>query len=381
MKINFSNTVKDSIEALSIKYNNIVYEKQQKNEDVIVLSLGEPFFDLPLLSFEKLPYPNIYHYSHSRGILELRKKIMELYKSYDSKVDFQKEILVTAGSKIAIHMAFMSMLNPKDEVIIHEPAWVSYPEEIKLCYGIPKSVPFYETVYDFEKYISSKTKLIIINSPNNPTGKTYTEQELVHVLKLAKEYDLIIISDEAYSDYFLDNKEFNSMVKIDNNKEHSIVINSLSKNMGISGWRIGYIISNKETIDQILKLNQHLITCAPTILQYYVNHYFWKLLKLTKPQIKKLLEKRNLIKEFMNSVNLKYLDGNSTYYFFVSISDSKMKSDEFCTKLLETKNISVVPGIGYGKSCDEFVRVSIGTEPIQRIKNALLIIKDFINSP
>jgi len=349
MKINFSNTVKDSIQALSIKYNNIVYEKQQKNEDVIVLSLGEPFFDLPLLSFEKLPYPNIYHYSHSKGILELRKKIMELYKSYDSKVDFQKEILVTAGSKIAIHMALMSMLNPKDEVIIHEPAWVSYPEEIKLCYGIPKSVPFYETVYDFEKYISSKTKLIIINSPNNPTGKTYTEQELVHVLKLAKEYDLTIISDEAYSDYFLDNKEFNSMVKIDNNKEHSIVINSLSKNMGISGWRIGYIISNKETIDQILKLNQHLITCAPTILQHYVNYYFWKLLKLTKPQIKKLLEKRNLIKEFMNSINLKYLDGNSTYYFFVSISDSKMKSDEFCTKLLETKNISVVPGIGYGK--------------------------------
>jgi len=374
-----SKVVEHSVEALSIKYNNIVYEKQSKGEDVIVLSLGEPFFEIPLFSFESLPKRKINHYSHSRGIIELRKKIADYYKNKtEVKIDYEKELLITAGSKIAIHMSLMSILNPGDEVIVLEPAWVSYTEEIKLCYGVPIQIPYEKTIYDIENFITTKTKMIIINNPNNPTGRIYEKEELAHVYQLAKKYNIMILADEAYSDYVYTNEEFLSFVKLDPKNKYSIVINSLSKNMGISGWRIGYLITNSDLLNQILKINQHLITCAPTILQYYTCQYFSDIIKITRPQILEILQKRKILSAYMDDMALKYLTGQSTFYFFVSIENSHISSDEFCTKLLTGKNISIVPGLGYGKSCDKFVRVSIGSENLDRIKKGLNEIHDLI---
>jgi len=374
-----SKVVKQSIEALSIKYNNIVYEKQNRGENVIVLSLGEPFFDVPLYSFEDLPKNKINHYSHSRGILDLRKKISKKYKEFSGlEINYETEILITAGSKIAIHMTLMSILNPGDEVIILEPAWVSYAEEIKLCYGNPIQIPYTKTVYDIKNYITNKTKMIIINNPHNPTGKIYSKEELVHVYELAKKHKFMILIDEAYSDYVYNNNEFFSLANLDPDKKYSVTINSLSKNMGISGWRIGYVITNPDLINQILKINQHLITCPSTILEYYVNQYFDKMLDVAKPQILELLDKRKTLTDYMDEISLNYLPGKSTFYFFISIQKSNLSSDEFCTKLLYEKNISVVPGIGYGISCDNFIRVSIGSEKIDDIKKGLNEIRDLI---
>lgn len=375
-----SKIVKNSVEALSIKYNTQVYEKQQKGEDVIVLSLGEAFFDIPLFSFDTLPYPKIYHYSHSKGIPELRKKLSQYHTdTYDVKFDYEKEILITAGSKIAIYMSLMSILNIDDEVIIHEPAWVSFTEEVKLCHGKPVHIPYHKTVYDFEEYITEKTKMVIINNPNNPTGKIYDINELIHIYELAKKYDLMILSDEAYSDFVKDEKHFISFGKLDAEKKHSVVVNSMSKNFGMSGWRIGYIITNSQLINQILKVNQHLITCPATILEYYISNYFSDIINITKPQILKLLEKRKEITKYMDSIDLKYLPGESTFYFFVSIENSSLSSEEFCNRLLQKENVSTVPGIGYGKSCDKFIRLSIGTEDIERIKRGLSLIKELIH--
>jgi len=273
----------NSVEAMSIKFNTIVYEKQRKGEDVIVMSLGEAFFDIPLYSFNELPTEKIYHYSHSLGIPELREKISQYFlKNYDVNFDYEKEILITAGSKIAIHMSLMATINPGDEVLIHEPAWVSYPEQIKLCYGVPINVPYHESVFNFEKYISPKTKMIIVNNPNNPTGKVFNLEELSFLYHLAQKYNLYILSDEAYSDFVLNQDEFVSFAHLDTEKKYSIIINSISKNFGISGWRIGYIITNSALIHQLLKLNQHMITCPPTILEYYVSRYFNEIIKITK---------------------------------------------------------------------------------------------------
>src|SRR5881296_1194675 len=128
----------DITQAMSIKYNTLVYEMKAEGADIIVLSLGEAFFAIPPFSFEDLPFPAIYHYSHSRGIPELREQLARYYSSqYSVKVDPSTEIIVTAGSKIAIHMSLMAILDPGDEVVIHEPAWVSYPEQVKLCRGTP----------------------------------------------------------------------------------------------------------------------------------------------------------------------------------------------------------------------------------------------------
>lgn len=365
-------------QAMSIKYNTYVYDLKKQNKNVIILSLGEAYFDIPVFSIDDLPNPAIYHYSHSRGNLDLRKKLSEFYEhNYKVNINVEEEILITAGSKAAIYFTFMAILNPGDEVLVPEPFWVSYPEQIKLCNAIPINVPYYISVYHFEDYITEKTKAIVINNPNNPSGYLYTKDELIFLINLAKKYNLLILSDEAYSE-FVDNEEFISIGNVDLEKKYSVIFNSISKNHGISGWRLGYVIANSELIFNILKINQHVITCAPSILEFYVEKYFSDILLFTKPQIKQLMEKRKLVSAYMNEINLVVLPGTATFYFFVSICPSQLSSEEFCTSLLKDHHISVVPGIGYGSSCESFIRVSIGTASLDEIKYALDIIKNII---
>tara|TARA_Y100000589_G_scaffold38509_1_gene32250 strand:+ start:2684 stop:5401 length:2718 start_codon:yes stop_codon:yes gene_type:complete len=375
-----SKIVADAVEAISIKYNCMVYEMKAEGEDITVLSLGEAYFDIPLKSFEDLPFPDIYHYSHSRGVLELRNKLSEYFaKQYQVHFDPESEILVTAGSKIAIHMALMATLNPGDEVIIHEPAWVSYPEQVKLCYGVPVQIPYDVEVFDFENFITNRTKVIIINNPNNPKGSLYSLDELGYLYKLAEKYNLYIVSDEAYSDFLLESDKFTSIGNLDIDKKHLILVNSISKNYGISGWRLGYLITNPELTSQILKLNQHMVTCPPTILAHYIAKHFDELINITKPQIHSVVHKRQKLAQYMESINLKFLAGTATFYFFVSIEGSSLSSEEFCLNLLRYKKIAVVPGIGYGKSCDRFIRVSIGAESWDRCVRALDTIKQYVD--
>lgn len=374
-----STVVENSVQAVSIRYNNTVYEMQQRGEDVIVLSLGEAFFDIPLFSFNDLPVPAIYHYTHSRGIPELRENLKKYFeKNFEFSFDPGKEIVITAGSKIAIHMALMALVNPGDEVIIHEPAWVSYPEQVKLCYGVPVQVPYQESVFEFEKFITNRTKVIIINSPNNPTGKLFSIEELSHLNRLAIKYNLFILSDEAYSDFTQKGEQFISLGNLDRNFSHSIIVNSISKNYGISGWRLGYIITNERLTEQILKLNQHLVTCAPSVLQHYISKHFDEIIRITQPQILSVVEKRNQVLEFAKQNGLSALPGTATFYLFLSIAPTRLSSEEFCSKLLKERGVSAVPGSGYGKSCDEFIRISIGTESIERIKKGIVEIKALI---
>lgn len=374
-----SKVVESSIQALSIKYNTMVYEMQENGEDVIVLSLGEAFFEIPLYSFDDLPFPKLYHYSNSKGIPELRRKISNYFSdNYGVDFDPNTEIIITAGSKISIYMTLMALLNPGDEVMIHEPAWVSFPEQVKLAYGIPIQIPYTTSIFEFEKYVSNKTKMIIVNNPNNPTGRVFNLQEMSYLYELAKKYSLFILSDEAYSDFVINQDEFISFGHLDIEKKHTVIVNSISKNFGISGWRLGYLITNRELVNQILKINQHLITCPATILEYYIVKHFDEIISITKPQILQIVQKRKIIKDYMDSIQLKYLYGIATFYFFVSIEPSKLSSEEFCYTLLQNFKISTAPGIGYGKTCDKFIRVAIGSESVDRIRKGLDKIKELI---
>ena len=374
-----SRIVAESQEAMSIKFNTMVYELQRSGKKVLIMSLGEAFFDIPLLPMSDLPYPNVNHYSHSRGLPELRKKLQEYAQSeYDFSFDAEKEIIITAGSKAAIHMALMSVLNPGDEVIYSEPAWVSYPEQIKLCYGVPIGIPYDKDIADYESYITPRTRAIVINNPHNPRGYVFTRQELESLLALAEKYDLWLFCDEAYSE-FLTDSSFVSVGQIDRKKNHVVVFNSMSKNYGISGWRIGYVIANASLVENILKVNQHLITCPPTILEYYLARHFHELLAITKPQIRDVVCKRRQLAQYMDEIGLNSLPGSATFYFFVSIKPSRLDSEEFCTRLLNEDFISVVPGIGYGKSCSGFIRVSVGTASLEENMYGLRKIKDLID--
>lgn len=373
-----SRIVAESQQAMSIKFNTMVYELQRLGKKVLIMSLGEAFFDIPLFPMNDLPYPEVNHYSHSRGLPELRKEIQKYFDSeYDFQFDYETEIMITAGSKIAIHMTLMSILNPGDEVVYSEPAWVSYPEEIKLCYGVPVGIPYDKSVCDYEAFVTPRTRAIIINNPHNPRGYVHTESDLRNLVSLAKKHDMWLLCDEAYSDFLVDGL-FISLGRLDREKTHAVVFNSMSKNYGISGWRVGYVIANAKLIENILKVNQHLITCPATILEYYLARHFRELLEITKPQIRDVVSKRNRLAEYMDGIGLSYLPGAATFYFFVSIKPSRLGSEEFCTRLLQEELISVVPGIGYGKSCGAFVRVSVGTASIEENMRGLSKIKELI---
>jgi aminotransferase len=362
-------------EAMSIKFNTKVYELQRAGHQIQVLSLGEAFFDLPPIDVSDLPYPASFHYSDSRGIPELRFAIAAYYaSSYGLPVDADREIVLTAGSKAAIYMGLLAAVDAGDEVIIPEPAWVSYTEQVRLCRAVPIGLPHDVGIHEWERYFTPRTRALIVNNPHNPTGYTYSDQELRYIVELARRYGLWLFSDEAYSD-FTRSGSFRSTGHFDPEKHNVIVFNSLSKNFGISGWRLGYSIANALVTDQILKVNQHLVTCPPTILEYYLARHFNDILDIAKPQIRVLLEKRSAIAEFMSEIGLRYMVGDGAFYLFVSIAPSRMGSEEFCMRLLEDDLICAVPGIGYGSSCDAFIRVSVGAEPVDAIKAALVTIK------
>lgn len=375
----FSSLVEACSEAVSIRYNNKVYELQRQGHDVTVLSLGEAFFDLPLFPFDQLPLEKIYHYSHSRGLPELREALARTYaEKYQVPVDPARELLVSAGSKAAIHMAFMTILDRDDEVLIPEPAWVSYPEQVKLCGARPIGVPYSIDTFHLEQYVTPRTRAIVINTPHNPTGRVYSTAELEYLLDLARRRNLWILSDEAYSEFTADDS-FVSLGRLDPRKKHVILFNSISKNHGISGWRIGYVIAAPEVINRILKINQHLITCPPTILCHYVARYYDRILAITRPQIRAVVGKRRRLLQHMDALGMTYLPGDSTFYIFASIAPSALGSEAFCTRLLEERLVSAVPGIGYGASCDRFIRVSVGTTSMEKLRRGLDTIKALIN--
>lgn len=372
--------VDDVATAMSIKFNNYGNAMKAAGEDVTICSFGEAYFDIPLYPFDTLPFPEIYHYSDSRGIAGLRKKLAAYYASeYGVPVDAASEIIITAGSKIAVHMSFMALLEPGDEVVVPEPAWVSYSEQIRLCHGNPIMVPFDVPVEELGSWITPRTRALVICSPQNPTGRVYTRDELKHLHQVAKEHGIYLLADEAYSDFVVEDP-FVSCGVDDPEKEHTIICNTMSKNYGMSGFRIGYVISNATFMTQFLKISQHLMTCPATMLEMYLERHFDDILEVTKPQIRDLMERRAALGRYMEEIGLRYMPGTGTFYHFVSIEDSGLGSEEFCMRLLNERKVVAVPGVGYGQSCDGFVRVGMGTESMERTRRALLHIKELIEA-
>lgn len=379
-EMQISSRVQGIPQAMSIYLNQLVYDLKRRGQDVVTLSLGEAFFDIPLFDFKKLDINKCYHYSDSRGIPELRHKIAEFYrKHYNAPVDADTEIMITAGSKPAIFMAMQTVVNPGEEVLIHEPAWLSYEEQARLVDAVPRFIPFDHEPGKFDEHYGKSTRMLVISNPNNPAGRLYRREDLELIYRQCRERGIYVLVDEAYSDFVTD-EPFVSMAEVAPERDGVIVVNSLSKNMGISGWRVGYAISNPKVIDQLLKVNQHIITCAPSILLYYLARYFDQITAITLPQVRQVVEKRERVGAMMDELGLQRLGGASTFYFFVSIEDFPGTSLDYALHLLLNNAIAVVPGSAYGPSTGRFVRVSIGTESEERIWESLAVMKDLIET-
>ncbi|MER7759603.1 pyridoxal phosphate-dependent aminotransferase [Streptomyces sp. NPDC097619] len=366
-------------EAASIKQNNLVYALQADGADIITLSLGEAFFDVPVPSFEELTSA-AHHYSHTRGVPLLRQKLAKYHEDCSGvPVDADRQIMVTAGSKSAVFMTLAAVLEPGDEVIIPEPLWVSYPDQVRLCRGVPVALPWHAGIEDIAARITPRTRAVIVNNPHNPTGRRLTDAELRSLHALAEEHGLLLVADEVYSEFTPEGAPFVSAAAFDPELRHTVICNSMSKNFGISGWRVGYVIAHERLVRELAKLQQHLVTCAPTILCQYLAENFEQVLAHTRPQIRAVVERRNRVAAAFAARGVRSMPGDSTFYLFPSLAPSRLGSAEFAEVLLRRHRVSAVAGISYGESCDGFLRVSVGAEPEDRLLRGVTAICDLID--
>jgi aspartate aminotransferase/aminotransferase len=359
-------------QASSIAVNNLVYEMKEAGRDIITLSLGEAFFDLPLPEFDPAAGVDLHHYTHSRGVPLLRERLAAYYGDHcQVPVDPERELIITAGSKMAIFMALLAVVRPGDEVLVREPLWVSYPDQIRLAGGLPVSVPHHVPVEGLQEYITPRTRAIVVNNPQNPSGQLLGADEVRELHRLAERHGLVLIADEAYNEFVPLGAEFVSLGVLDPAKQHTVICNSMSKNYGISGWRVGYLIGSAGLLDDVLKLQQHLVTCAPSILSHFLAENFADLLAVTRPQIAEVVACRNRMEKTLAAAGVETLPGDSTFYLFADISRTGVGSEQFARDLLLEQGVSVVPGTGYGASCADFVRISVGAEPEARVAEGI----------
>lgn len=309
-------------------------------------------------------------YSQNAGLLELRQTISEYYyRTEQIQIDPLSEIIVTVGAMEGLYLALLSILDPLDEVIIPAPYYVNYVQMVSLCHGIPVVIdnPQADDLSfnpeDIENAITSKTKAIIINTPSNPSGKIIPNKKIKDIAEIAKKHNLVVISDEVYKCLIYDNLKFDSIVNIDGMRERTILINSLSKEFCMTGWRIGYVIGPTEVISTMTKLQENICACAPLPSQHAAIEALSGRGKYSENMVNIFTKRRNILVEGISNINgLHCSIPQATFYLMVDISETGMTSEEFAINLLQTEHVAVVPGIAYGNSCDKYIRIAFTLE-------------------
>ena len=345
------------------KFFDIVSEM----DDAISLGVGEPDFDTPwhirdegIYSLEK----GRTFYTSNAGLKELKIEISKyLDRRFGLSYDYNKEMLVTVGGSEAIDIAMRAMLDPQDEVLIPQPSYVSYVPCCVLANGTPVPIElkaeneFRLTAEELEAAITPKTKLLVMPFPNNPTGAVMEKKDLEAVAEVVKKHDLFVLSDEIYAELtYLDNHV--SIASIPGMRERTIVINGFSKSHAMTGWRLGYACGSEVIIKQMLKIHQFAIMCAPTTSQYAAV----EALRNGDEDVAMMREeyngRRRYVLERFKEMGLSCFEPFGAFYAFPCIKDLGMTSDEFATKLLQTKKVAVVPGTAFGACGEGFLRIS-----------------------
>lgn len=357
-------------------------------EGVISLGVGEPDFNTPWhisrAAVESLLDGHT-HYTANRGLLALRERISEYYKNrYGVSYDPQKEILVTVGGSEAVDLCFRTLVEPGDEVIVLDPNYVAYEPAILMAGGTPVRIrlsqenDFKLLPEDLAAALSDKTKAIMLNFPSNPTGGVMTREDYEKVLPLLEESGIYIISDEIYSELLFEG-EFCSPASFPSLKDQTIVINGFSKANAMTGWRLGYVMANRELNSQLTKVHQFIIMCAPTAAQYAAIEALDHGAEDVEEMRQEYEQRRNLLCARLNKMGLKTNVPKGTFYVFPDISSTGLTSDEFCVQLLESQKVAIVPGTAFGDSGEGFCRISYATS-MANIKEACNRIERFLET-
>lgn len=364
------------------KFFDIVSEMK----DAISLGVGEPDFDTPwhirdegIYSLEK----GRTFYTSNAGLKELKMEICNyLKRSQDLQYDFNKQVIVTVGGSEAIDIGLRAMLDPGDEVLIPQPSYVSYEPCAILAGGVPVIIDlkneneFRLTAKELEDAITEKTKVLILPFPNNPTGAIMEKKDLEAIAEVIIRHDLFVISDEIYGELTYKGEHV-SIATLPGMKERTILINGFSKAYAMTGWRLGYACGPKEILQQMTKIHQFAIMCAPTTSQYAAV----EALKNGDDDVAEMRtaynQRRRFLMNAFREMELECFEPYGAFYVFPCIKEFGMTSDEFATRLLEEEKVAVVPGTAFGDCGEGYLRISYAYS-LENLKVAIGRLEHFI---
>lgn len=371
-------------------------EMKENGIDVISFGAGEPDFNTPeniINAAIKAMQEGNTKYTNVNGILPLREAICNKFKEDNGLMYKPSQIVVSTGAKQSLANVFLAILNPGDEVIVPNPYWVSYPELIRLADGKAVFVESDETSsYKFTKEnlakaVTEKTKAIILNTPNNPTGTIYNKEELIEIAEFAKKHDLIIVSDEMYEKLIYDGESHVSIASVSHDAyERTIVINGLSKSYAMTGWRLGYCGATEKIAKLMTNIQSHMTSNVCSITQYAAVEALNGPQDKVKEMISEFEKRRNYMAKTLEEMNnLSIIKPQGAFYIMINIDKCLGKeingekindSMDFSAKLLENEKVAVIPGKAFG--LDNYVRVSYATS-MELIEKGLERINKFVN--
>lgn len=357
-------------------------------KDVISLGVGEPDFVTPWNIRETAIHSieqGYTSYTSNKGLYELRLAITNhLHREYNLDYNSDTEILITVGVSEALDLVIRAIINPGDEVIIPEPCYVSYGPVVTLARGKPifiKTLPdtgFKLNPQDIDKVCNKKTKAIILSYPANPTGTSYTKTELEGLKKIIQKNNLIVISDEIYSELNYDFKH-TPWPTLAGTKSHCIYLNGFSKAYAMTGWRIGYAVGPKEVISAMTKIHQYTMLCAPTMAQFAAIEAIQNSQNSVNQMRDEYKRRRNFIVNSLNRMGLKCNMPQGAFYVFCSINHTGLTEIEFASRLLKQEKVAVVPGTAFGASGKGYIRISYASS-MDNLKEAISRIEKFVRS-
>ena len=354
--------------------------------DAISLGVGEPDFDTPWRIREEGIYSlerGRTFYTSNAGLKDLKKEIsLYLERKIQVRYDDNTEVMVTVGGSEGIDVAMRAMLNPGDEVLIPQPCYVSYLPCTVLADGVPVTIPLQEknqfklTAEELEAVITPKTKILVLPFPNNPTGAVMTREDLEPIAEVVKKHDLYVLSDEIYSELTY-GTEHVSIASFPGMKERTLVVNGFSKGFAMTGWRLGYICGPAFIVEQMVKIHQYAILCAPTNSQYAAIEGLRNCDDEVQMMRTAYNERRRFLMHEFKRMGIRCFEPFGAFYVFPNIQEFGMTSEEFATELLKEEKVAVVPGSAFGESGEGFIRISYAYS-LDDLKEALGRVERFI---
>ncbi len=385
--IDYNSKINDSIKSVKPSGIRKFFDIVNEMDNVISLSIGEPDFKTPWhirkAGIDSLEMGRTW-YTPNRGFAELCQEISNyMLRKCELTYDAKTEVVVTVGGSEAIDVAIRCLVGKGDEVLIPQPSFVCYEPLTIMAQATPVIIEtkiennFRLTVDDLKDKVTDKTKLLILPFPNNPTGAIMEEEDLEAIAQFVIEHDLMVLSDEIYSELTYGGKKHVSIATVDGMKERTVVINGFSKSFAMTGWRLGFACGPKEIVAMMTKLHQFCIMSAPTTAQYAAI----EALKNGDDDIAMMRDqydmRRRLVVGSLNKMGLTCFEPKGAFYCFPCIKSTGLSSEEFCTRLLHSKHVALVPGSAFGDCGEGFVRLSYSYS-LKHLKKALTLIEEFL---